>query len=875
MTSRERWNKLEELFNSARELPAEQRESVLGGQSIDPELRLEIEQLLRAHDALEMRGEDAFPVSLDTVRASILLSQPSADYSATAPLAAGDTVGRYRIVRAIGRGGMGVIYLASDPRLNRSVAIKMLPAHLSVDGKARRRFEEEARAASLLDHPHIATVYEVGETGEGQLFIAMAYYEGETLRDKLERGRLPITDVLALAAQIADGLDAAHKAGLVHRDIKPGNIIITRQGVAKIVDFGIARIATDEITHGSAMAGTVAYMSPEQTRGATPDPRMDVWSLGVVLYEMLTGVRPFRGDRDEVVIFAIRNDEPDSIGDLCKDGVPAQLIRIVQRCLRKNPDERYQHAGEIGTDLKKLSYSAADTISARVAPTDKRSWWRSQRYVAAATATFAIAIAGGIWIRNNQIAVAAVAAVPHSVAVLPFDNQGNASNDDHFSAGLADELITALGAIPDLKVAARTSTFALYSARLDASAIAARLGVATVLEGSVRRDSTRLRISARLVQARDNSVLWSRVYDVSTRDVFTVQEQIARSIATALNVRLSSHAADSFLVGRPTASLEAHDLYLRGRYLRTRPTRDRLEQAVGYFRGAIERDPGFADAYSGLAETYVNLANFGYITSTEGFEAADIASERALELNPRLAEAYTSHGYVLTSRREFVSAEAAFRRALDLNPNSALSHHYYSLLLAILDRTNEALEQNRLAREIDPLFTPAVADYGIILCQRGQLNAADIELKKALSLEPKYALTLYWLGAVRAAEGSYSEARQLLERAATASPDYPGVLGSLAYVYTRAGKPAAAESIVATLRARATDDRGRANLAFAYAALGRADSAFVLLRKLQWDVPSVIGLRADPLLKSLRSDSRYTPLTGEITRPDTQFTKSH
>jgi len=405
---------------------------------------------------------------------------------------------------------------------------------------------------------------------------------------------------------------------------------------------------------------------------------------------------------------------------------------------------------------------------------------------------------------------------------------------------------------------------------MDVSAIAERLGVATMLEGSVRRDAERLRISVRLVQARDNAVLWSESYDVPMRDVFTVQEQVARSIADALNVRLTSSVQNFSLVKRPTADLEAYELYLRGRHVRMRDTRDRLEQALAYFRGAIERDPGFANAYSGLAETYVNLANFGYVTPLEGFANADIAAERALELNPRLADAHTSHAYVLASRREFDRAEAGFRRALELNPNFPLGHHYYSLLLAMLDRTDEALEQNRRARSLDPLFTPAAANFGIILCQRGELAAAGTELSKALAVEPKFVLTLYWLGAVRAAEGSYSEAMQLLEGAARASPHFPGVQGSLAYVYARAGRQDAADSIVAMLEARATDDRGRTNLAFAYGALGRPDAAFVLLRQLEWAVPSMIGLRADPLLRSLRSDPRYAELVNDIARPTRQ-----
>ena len=873
MTQQQQWDKLAEVFDSARELSPQERESLLAAQQLDPQMRREVDELLAAHDAIEAIGEHSFPGTLDTARASALLDTVSADDSPMEMLSPGELVGRYRIERAIGQGGMGVIYLATDPRLNRSVAIKMLPAHLSVDSSARQRFEEEARAASLLDHAHVATVYEVSETAEGRLFIAMAYYEGDTLREMIKRGTFPVSDVVAITTQVAEGLAAAHAAGLVHRDIKPGNIIVTRQGVAKIVDFGIARIATDEMSNQGATAGTIAYMSPEQADGAPPHPGMDVWSFGVMLYEALTGVRPFRGDRDELVMRAIRNDDPERIDQFRGKAIPAGLIGIVQRCLQKIPADRYPDASGIVTDLRSFAHSSLEAGSAgqlaqsgQMQRATSHPVSRRRRYAVAALAIIATLGAAWGWVRSNQLQSRQTAAAMHSIAVLPFDNQLNPSDGDHFSAGLADELITALGGIPGLKVAARTSTFALYSSGIDARAIADRLGVATLLEGSVRRDATRLRISARLVQASDQAVLWSEAYDVPVRDVFAVQEQIARSIAEALNVRLASTTGDSSLTRRPTADMEAYYLYLRGRHVRTRDTRDRLEQALAYYRGAIERDPNFANAYSGVAETYVNLANFGYVTPTEAFGNAEIASARALELNPRLSDAYTSHAYVLASRREFAAAETGFRRALELNPNNPLGRHYYSLLLAMLDRTDEALDQNRRARELDPLFTPAVADYGIILSQRGELAAAGRELSSALALEPKFALTLFWLGAMRAAEGSISEATQLLEQSARAAPDYPGVLGDLAYTYAHAGRRHAADSIVSKLRLRATSERGRANLAFAYAALGNRDEAFELMRQLDWDVASVIGLRADPLLRPLRSDPRYAALAATIVR---------
>lgn len=874
MSAHDRWDELDALFSSVRELSPPERESLLATHSLDADLRHELDELLRAHDALESGSEDAFLVSLDTARASTLLDTPTIHPVPAPPLSPDGLVGRYRIVRSLGRGGMGVIYLARDPRLDRFVALKLLPEHLSVDGDARRRFETEARAASLLDHPNVATVYEVDETSDGRLFIAMAYYDGETLRDKLERGALPIADVTALAAQVANGLKAAHAAGLVHRDVKPANVIVTPHGVAKILDFGIARIATGETTHRTEAAGTLAYMSPEQTHGAPPRPTMDVWSFGVMLYEMLTGVRPFHGDGDESVITAIRNDEPVPIEQLRPGEVPAQLLGIVQRCLRKNPVERYPDAGTIVAELATLSdpgaaASASGSTSVTGARERAAKWNRSRarRYVVAAITLLAILGAGAVWTLRDHGAARATDSAAHSIAVLPFENQLNASDDDHLSAGLSDELITALGAVPDLKVAARTSTFALYSRSRDVDAIADRLGVATVLEGSVRGDTARLRINTRLVQAHDGAVLWAHVYDVPMRDVFTVQEQIVQSIADVLHVRSASGTHDSPLIGRPTADPEAYDLYLRGRYVRTRATRDRLEQALAYFREATERDPGFANAYSGLAETYVNLANFGYVSPTEGFGNANIAAEHAIQLNPRLAEAHASHAYVLASQRAFDRADSGFRRAIALNPNSPLGHHYYSLLLAMLGRTDDALEQNRRARELDPLFTPAATDYGIILCQRGELAASDSALTSALALEPRFALTLYWLGSVRAAEGAYPQAQQLLERAASASPEYPGVLGSLAYVYAREGRTHSADSLLAVLKLRATSDRGRVNLAFANAALGSSDAAFTLLRQVGWDVPSLIGARADPTLRSLRSDPRYAALIGDITRP--------
>jgi adenylate cyclase len=459
-----------------------------------------------------------------------------------------------------------------------------------------------------------------------------------------------------------------------------------------------------------------------------------------------------------------------------------------------------------------------------------------------------------------------------SVAVLPFANVSGDSANEHLSDGITEELTTALSRVQGLRVAPRTVASALKRRGLDLRAIADSLGVSAVVEGAVHRDGDRLRVTARLVNVRDNRVLWSETYDREMRDAFTIQAELVRATVGALHGGQSLDEVARF-VARPTRDLEAYELYLRARHSWTMPPLERLEQAAVYYQRAIDRDPAFAMAYAGLAETYANLSNFGLLDSGAAFARAGVAADRALALDPQLAEAHASKAFVLASTQNFRASEAAFRRAIDLNPSYAWARHYYSLLLLMLGRTDEALEQNRQALAADPLSLPANATRGIILLQRGDYRGAERELQRALALSPNYQLTQYYLAVLRASQGRYEDAGRLLEQAAKGVPGAPaftGMPGARALVFQRTGRQQAADSLLGDVEAQAGtgDERARVNLAFAHAALGRMDAAFALFDEVMWDVPSLIELRADPLLQPLRDDPRYASLLWQIGQAD-------
>jgi len=469
--------------------------------------------------------------------------------------------------------------------------------------------------------------------------------------------------------------------------------------------------------------------------------------------------------------------------------------------------------------------------------------------------------------RGSPAAAVHGVAPASSVAVLPFTNSSGDPAGESFSDGLTDELIDALGRVPGLKVAGRTSVFALRGKALDMRAIGDTLGVGSVLEGSVHRSGQRLKVSARLVGVSDNKVLWSSSYDRELKDVFAVQEEIARAIVAALSSQLAASSANVQLVDPPTTDLAAYDLYLQGQFSTNQRSKDGLLRAIGLYERAIKRDPKYALAYVGLADAYVNMANFDFMSAADALPRARAAAEHAVALDDRLAAAQASYGFVLASQREFARADSAFRRAIALQPSYVWAHHFYSMLLVVLGNPGQAAEQNRLALESDRLAPPANAHRAAFYCLAGDYEGARRQLQRTLALAPRFQLALYYLGVVEAIEGRYDEAIVALQQAHQLSPGFPGVSAGLVYVYRRTGRQREADAVLTELHAMPDSPRARINGGFAHAVVGELDEAFAVFDREEWDMPALIVLRVDPLLAAMRADSRYARLLARLHLP--------
>jgi serine/threonine protein kinase/Tfp pilus assembly protein PilF len=665
----------------------------------------------------------------------------------------GRTISHYRIVEKLGAGGMGAVYKAIDEQLNRHVAVKVLPSDAQSD-EERTRFLQEARAASALDHPNICTIFDAGEF-DGQLYIAMACYDGETLRQRIGRGALPVSEAVAIARQVAEGLLRAHEAGVVHRDIKPANIIITSRGVAKILDFGLARISSEpRITRPQTTLGTPAYMSPEQIRGES-DLRSDIWSFGVVLYEMLTGQRPFAGETAHSIMFAILHSDPKPVSSIWPT-VPRWLDQIVLHMLAKEPRDRYQSFAEV---LRDLDAQQSDT-------------------------------------QLRSASVPRMRETP-SIAVLPFADMSPQRDQEYFCDGIAEELLNALSKLHDLRVASRTSSFQFKGSAADIRAIAEKLNVEHVLEGSVRKAGDKVRVTAQLIGARDGFPLWSDRFDRSLDDIFEIQEEIAQKIVDALRVTLTEREKQA-IEKQSTNDIRAYEFYLRGRRFLYQFRRNHFEMARQMFTRAIEIDPQYALGHSGLADCASLLYMF-FEATPANLEQAGRASERAIELDPSLAEGYVSRGVAKSLRRDFAGAVTDFETALSLNPRSFEAYYFYARACLVQGQLRKSADLFERASQMRPDDYQSPLLAGPIYIALGEREKGEEVYRRGLAIaeqqlaiNPDDARALY-LGAAGWIDlDEPQKARDWLARSLAIDPNDPATLFNVACRYARLGERHAA-----------------------------------------------------------------------------------
>jgi non-specific serine/threonine protein kinase len=726
----------------------------------------------------------------------------------------GQTISHYRVVRKLAGGGMGIVYEAEDSRLGRHVALKFLPEDLGSDSAALDRFRREARAASALNHPNICTIYDIGEQ-EGRPFIVMELMKGQTLKELIGGKPLDPGRAVELAVQVTDALDAAHSEGILHRDIKPANIFVTERGQAKLLDFGLAKLTplgkqsdvadsekptaaiAHQLTQTGATMGTVAYMSPEQIRGESLDAGSDIFSLGVVLYEMATGREPFQGKTPGVVIDGILNKVPTPPRELAPE-TPEAFDRIIRKSLEKDSARRYQTAKELLTDLQFLTTRSGETPA--VADSGPMMKVRGKRTWIAAAAVVAVLVALSFWFTRNEAGspgfqppAAASQESEASVAVLPFANLSADTENEYFTDGLTDELIHALSKVEGLRVPSRTSVFAFKGKTVDIKEVGEKLGVANVLEGSVRKSDDRLRISAQLVKVDDGFPLWSETYDREMQDIFAIQEGIAQNIVDALEVTLSP-AERRAMVEAPTGDVQAYDFYLRGKeFFYWGRNKRNLEFARQMYSQAIQLDPNYAAAYAGLADCYSYLYDY-HDRDTVILELANESSRRAVEFAPDLAEAHASRGLALSLTNRWEEAASEFETAMRLNPKLFDAPFYYGRSEYRQGNFAEAARLFELSAELDTHNYQGLTLLPQVYRSLGdEAKAVEADTRLATLLEQHVALNpddveALLMGAGAAIRrGEIEKGLSWTNRVLSIDPDDPTVLYNAACNFSLAG----------------------------------------------------------------------------------------